>query len=424
MSTILEPRPARLARPGRLSAQDDPPVKSHGAPSIVADPAPAAARTVPRWQREVVVLGGLYAIYEASRGIASSDPAQALARGRGILNWERAWDLAPEASLNHLLAHVTPLAVLAAYFYSTLHYVVTPAVLVWMYRRQPGHYRSARTSLALGTALGLIGFYLLPTAPPRLLPGSGLRDTLAGVSRWGWWSSEGSVPRGLGGLSNQLAAMPSLHVGWALWSGVLVARYAIRRWVRWLGALYPLATTLVVLATGNHYLLDAIGGAGVMALGVGAARLLRTFLGTRPVAAPTTPHAFPNASRAPSSAGQAADTWAREASNVAPASNVSPESGLRRAMPAPTSTAVPIASPIAWADRVADSLAGLTDGAGIGPTVQVAATSRPTWCPSTSSGRRRPVRWRRQANCGPLGRERRHCQRRRARTERTSRIAH
>lgn len=247
--------------------------RSATAPATVS--AAAEHRSVPRWLREVLLLGSLYALYEASRGIDSSDPARALARGRALLSWEQAWDLAPEAGLNSAVAHLTPLAVLAAYFYSTLHYVVTPAVLLWMYRRHGGHYRSARTALVLGTALGLVGFYLLPTAPPRLVAGSGLRDTLADVSRWGWWGSEGSVPRGLGGLSNQLAAMPSLHVGWALWSGVLIGHYASRRSVRLLGASYPVATTLVVLATGNHYLVDAVGGLAVMVAGAGGARLLR-----------------------------------------------------------------------------------------------------------------------------------------------------
>jgi hypothetical protein len=166
---------------------------------------------------------------------------------------------------------VTLLAVLAAYFYSTMHYLVTPCVLIWMYRRHPGEYRFARTTLALSTVLGLVGFHLVPTAPPRLLDGSGIRDSLADVSRWGWWGGEGSVPRGLGSLSNQFAAMPSLHVGWAVWCGVLLVRYSSSRLVKVLGVLYPLTTSLVVLATGNHYLLDVFAGVFVMAVGASLA---------------------------------------------------------------------------------------------------------------------------------------------------------
>jgi hypothetical protein len=235
------------------------------------------------WYRELLLIAVVYAGYEATRGLEGSSPGRAIANGRAVLSLEHGWHIAPEVALNGMLAHITVLAVVAAYFYSTLHYLVTPAVLIWLYRARPEAYGLARTSLMISTLLGLVGFWLLPTAPPRLLPGDGVRDTLEAVSDWGWWSGEGSVPRGLGGLANQLAAVPSLHVGWALWCGVLLVRHATRRWVRWLGALYPLATTVVVVSTGNHYLLDAVAGAVTMGIGlvlarsaIAAARSLRT----------------------------------------------------------------------------------------------------------------------------------------------------
>lgn len=232
------------------------------------------APRVPGWIFELVLLGALYGGYELGRAMLESDLPTALVNGRDILRWERSWHLAPEHALNQVTARSTLLAVIASYYYAALHYLVTPAVLIWMYRRRAEHYRIARTSLAVSTALGLIGFYLAPTAPPRLLPGSGVRDTLADVADWGWWSGDGSVPRGLGGLSNQFAAMPSLHVGWALWCGVLVAWFARPLWLRCLGALYPVGTATVVLATGNHYLLDVFAGVATMTLGTGVALLL------------------------------------------------------------------------------------------------------------------------------------------------------
>ncbi len=194
--------------------------------------------------------------------------------GRAILAWEQGWHLDAEQVLNQALGHLTPVAVLAAFFYATLHYVVTPAVLLWMYRCHPDRYRLARTALAAGTVTGLVGFALIPTAPPRLLSGAGFQDTLEDVHEWGWWGDDGSVPRGLGNITNQFAAMPSLHVGWALWSGVLVACFASRRSVRRIGALYPVVTTLVVVATGNHYLVDTVGGAATMGVGAALALLL------------------------------------------------------------------------------------------------------------------------------------------------------
>jgi hypothetical protein len=166
-----------------------------------------------------------------------------------------------------------------------MHYIVTPVVLVWMYRTHRTQYGPARTALAFSTTLGLFGYLLLPTAPPRMIAGTGLQDTLAATRDWGWWGGEGSVPRGLGALTNQFAAMPSLHVGWAIWCGVLVAMYARRRWVKALGIAYPIATTVVVMATGNHYLLDAVAGA--LTMGVGA--LLTAAVTRRSTPMPLTP---------------------------------------------------------------------------------------------------------------------------------------
>jgi len=182
-----------------------------------------------------------------------------MSNGRDILKWETWAHLDPEHALNASLTHSTLFAVIAAYDYSMFHYIVTPAVLIWMFRKHKPQYRFARTTLAWSTVVGFVGFYLVPTAPPRLLAGSGLHDTLADVSNWGWWSDEGSVPRGLGGLSNQFAAMPSLHVGWAVLMAIALIRVYRGRW-RWLALLYPAMTWAVVVITGNHYILDGIIG--------------------------------------------------------------------------------------------------------------------------------------------------------------------
>jgi hypothetical protein len=84
----------------------------------------------------------------------------------------------------------------------------------------------------------------------------------------GWWGGDASAPRGLGALTNQLAAMPSLHVGWAVWVAWVVVTHSTRRWVRVLAVAYPIGTTLVVVATANHYLLDAVAGAAVVAVAI------------------------------------------------------------------------------------------------------------------------------------------------------------
>lgn len=226
--------------------------------------APDAARRR-RWLREVALLVLLYAGYSAARLLGGATMASATAHGRDLLAVERLLHVDIEGPANAALAAVPPLAIAASYWYSVLHYIVTPAVLVWAYRRRPGHYPLLRNALVVASAVGLVVFALLPMAPPRMLPG--FVDTLASTADVGWWGGDASAPRGLGSLTNQLAAMPSLHVGWAVWVA-WVGRLAYRRWVRVLAVAYPVVTTLVVVATANHYLLDAVAGAAVVAFGV------------------------------------------------------------------------------------------------------------------------------------------------------------
>ncbi|MGW2695057.1 phosphatase PAP2 family protein [Streptomyces sp. NPDC001296] len=220
--------------------------------------------TRPRWWAEWLLVGLLYAVYDTTRGLQGGWTAVADHNGQSILRWEHAVHFAPEQPLNQVLHKLPVLAVLAAYFYATLHFVVTPAVLIWLHRMHPERYRGARSWLAMATMSALIGFWLLPATPPRLLPRAGIHGSVADVQQWGWWNGETSAPDGLGGLVNEHAAMPSLHVGWALWSGWLLYRHARRRTLRILGLAYPVLTTLDVVATGNHYLVDAIAGAALI----------------------------------------------------------------------------------------------------------------------------------------------------------------
>jgi hypothetical protein len=225
-----------------------------------------------RWLRELALLAVLYAGYSAARLIGDADLNSALLHARDLLAIERLLHLDIEAPANAALAAWQPLAVLASYWYSLLHYVVTPAVLVWAYRRHHGDYRRVRDALVLASAMGLVGFTLLPMAPPRMLPG--FVDTLASTSGAGWWGGDASAPRGLGALTNQLAAMPSLHVGWAVWVAWVVVTLSTRRLVRVLAVAYPVGTTLVVVATANHYLLDAVAGAAVVWVAIRLSRRL------------------------------------------------------------------------------------------------------------------------------------------------------
>ena len=246
----------------------------------------AAARA--RWLRELALLIVLYAGYSLARllDLGGDTLSRATAHAYDLLTVERALHLNIEAPANAALQAWPLLAVAASYWYSVLHYIVTPAVLVWAYRNRAGDYRRVRDALVLSSAIGLVGFALLPMAPPRMLPG--FVDTLASTSGAGWWGGDASAPRGLGALTNQLAAMPSLHVGWAVWVAWVLVTLSTRRWVKVLAVAYPLGTTLVVVATANHYLLDAIAGALVVAVGIQLSRRLSPTgsNGRQPAAAP------------------------------------------------------------------------------------------------------------------------------------------
>ncbi|GAA1355135.1 phosphatase PAP2 family protein [Streptomyces beijiangensis] len=225
-------------------------------------------RTRPRWWTEILLIAVVYSAYSAGRLLGRGDADDAIEHGLEILRAEKFLHLNLEHPLNRFLTHTPAVGIPADFIYASLHYLVTPAVLVWLFRRRPVQYRLARTWLMASTLLGLIGFTLLPTCPPRLLAaGEGFVDTMAQFSSYGWWGSEASAPRGMGGMTNQFAAMPSLHVGWALWCGVMLWRYGRKPLARVVAVLYPLTITFVVMGTANHYFFDALAGAAVMGVG-------------------------------------------------------------------------------------------------------------------------------------------------------------
>ncbi|MGW2559051.1 phosphatase PAP2 family protein [Streptomyces sp. NPDC001514] len=222
-----------------------------------------------RWWTELPLVVVVYAAYSAGRLLARGDKADAVGHGVGILRLEEHFRIDFEHPLNRLLSGTPGLGIPADFAYAALHYLVTPAILVWLFRRRPAGYRAARTWLMASTLLGLIGFTLVPTCPPRLLDaGYGFTDTMAQFSSYGWWGGEASAPRGLGGMTNQYAAMPSLHVGWALWCGVMLWLHGRGALTKVLAVAYPTVTALVVMGTANHYFLDAVGGVAVMGAGL------------------------------------------------------------------------------------------------------------------------------------------------------------
>ncbi|WP_251018598.1 phosphatase PAP2 family protein [Streptomyces sp. ISL-11] len=227
----------------------------------------------PRWWTELPLIAVVYAVYSAGRLLVRGDVQPAVDHGLSILDIEQTLRINFEHPLNRLFTHHASLGIPADFAYASLHYILTPALLIWAFKRRPADYRFLRSWLMVSTLIGLVGFTLLPTCPPRLLDDTyGFVDTMAQYGSYGWWGGDASAPRGLGGMTNQYAAMPSLHVGWALWCGVVMWRHGRSAWAKAAGVAYPLAITLVVMGTANHYFLDAVAGAAVMGAGLLLAR--------------------------------------------------------------------------------------------------------------------------------------------------------
>jgi hypothetical protein len=215
----------------------------------------------PRVWFEVLLIAVGYWIYSLIRNAVPEQRGDALRNARWVWHTEHRFGIAVEQSVNHAANSVTWLIVPMNYYYATLHFVVTVGVLAWLYRSHPGRYAAARLVLGATTVVALAGYYLVPLAPPRLLTHSFV-DTVAVHHTWG------SVSSGdLKSVSNQYAAMPSMHIGWSLWCGLTVFALASAPWARILGALYPVVTLLVIVSTANHFLLDAVGGVLCLAFG-------------------------------------------------------------------------------------------------------------------------------------------------------------
>lgn len=264
-------------------------------PTQYAQPVPARFRhiplvpflrrvlTRPNLLLELLLIRVTYAAYSQVRLAATGDSAaagRATAEHHGdqILAIERALHIDIEYGVNHAVAQVGLLREFFGFYYESFHFVVPLTILAVLYWRRPVDYRWARATLGFATFTGLLGFWLYPLAPPRLMPHLGMIDTVHGVQDF-------SKPDygALTALTNQYAAMPSLHFGWSLWCGLIIVILAPKWWMKALGLLHPLFTVSAIIATGNHWVLDAVGGAAVVGVGFGLACLLQ---GPRGVALP------------------------------------------------------------------------------------------------------------------------------------------
>ena len=221
--------------------------------------APTLPRARTRWWLEALTIAWLCWLYDAITNLSPLRLAPALAHAGALLHLEQSLHLDPELGLDRWLAGHHTLGLVVSDYYDNAHFIVTLSVLGWLWWRRADIYRPLRNSLVLVNLIAFAVFWLYPVAPPRML--KGFTDVVASTHAIGSWHSGA-----LASHADELAAMPSLHIAWAVWCTVALWRLSSRRWVRAAAVVYPFLTAVAVLATGNHFVLDILGGLAVMAL--------------------------------------------------------------------------------------------------------------------------------------------------------------
>ena len=229
--------------------------------------------------REIAGLAVLYGLYEVVRGAGGENVQAAMSHTADIIDIERTLGVYVERSVQQAFEAVPYAPAFLGLLYMLLHFGGTAVALTWIHRKHPDRFPLVRTTFVAATALALVGYVLFPAAPPRLA-GQGFSDTVTTSTGLNLSSDV------LGALYNPFAAVPSLHFGYALIVGVAIAAIARHRAVRVMGALYPALMLLVIVATGNHFFLDAALGGVAVVLGWLVARALVAPPARRPAAAP------------------------------------------------------------------------------------------------------------------------------------------
>jgi hypothetical protein len=219
------------------------------------------------WWREILIIAAVNVVYETVRNLSAGKPAKAYSNALLIIDWQRNLGIWHEQAMQKFALGFTPLIVAANYFYGSIYIAATLFTLIFLYSKFPDDYPLFRNTLMIGTLCGLIGFALFPLMPPRLLDDTlllhgananlwfGFVDTL--VEYPTFWSFNDAAMKTI---SNQFAAMPSLHCGWAFWAFISLLPRMKAWWSKTLVILYPIVTTYVVVITANHYVLDAVAG--------------------------------------------------------------------------------------------------------------------------------------------------------------------
>lgn len=212
---------------------------------------------------EVIILGTLYAIYTFARNSNESSASKAFENAKLVIRWEEFLSIFHEQAVHDFFLNHEWVIIAANYFYGSLHFIATIFALVWVFTRDPKRYSLVRNTIVISTLIALMGFIFFPLMPPRLLPESyGFIDTLAKYPTFWSFNSEEFAT-----ISNQYAAMPSVHIMWSSWVVFAMYPYLKTRILKVSVVLYPATTFFVIIVTSNHYYLDAVAGLCILIIG-------------------------------------------------------------------------------------------------------------------------------------------------------------
>ena len=212
-----------------------------------------------------MVVVSAFLIYFLIRGSVVDRAGEAMVRGFNLIELEQSlgiyWELQMQA---WILDHYWAIKAMNwVYFWGHMPLVVLLAI--WLYGWHRRAYRLTRNAFLASGAIGVIIYWLFPVAPPRLIPFAGFVDTMAAFDRFGYNAQETQA------FVNPFAAVPSLHFGWSMLLGAVVAWVGRNAWAVAFGVVWPVAMFFAVVLTGNHFILDAVFGAVVAFAGLGIA---------------------------------------------------------------------------------------------------------------------------------------------------------
>jgi membrane-associated phospholipid phosphatase len=198
-----------------------------------------------------------YVAYDFSRALAQGREAVAMANGIFFMNLEKALGIWWEPWVQGRVSTVEPLMTALVWIYQYAHLPIIIGTMMWVFTQRRAMWPTYRNWFLAMNFVAVLVFALLPTAPPRMIFTSGVADInfLHGMRT-------AIFENGL--LANPFAAMPSLHFGYALFIGIMLFALVTRRWLRYLGFVYAMVVLVSIVATGNHFIVDAVGGALVV----------------------------------------------------------------------------------------------------------------------------------------------------------------